>query len=179
MASSSEELLLPSHDDDHVISPELLAAVKIAVQEVVGVKLAKIDKALSDLVALTKRMADVEAAMQATSERLDDVVKNMIPALSSHVSNLSEALARRQLELEVHRRKWNIVIHGLKGAAKEDGTVTRAASLRFARDVLRVPNAEDTPLAACHRLSQRADAGIILRFVDLADRDAWLSGTNI
>lgn len=167
-----------SVDEHPGVSPELLAAVKIAVEEVVGSKLAKIDKALSDLVALNQRMAAVEAAMQATSDRLEDAITNMLPALTAHVSHLTEALARRQLELEVHRRKWNLVIHGLKGDAKEDGTVTRAKCLRFAQEVLQVPDAEDTPLAACHRLAQGADAGIILRFVDLADRDAWLSGTK-
>ena len=39
-------------------------------------------------------------------------------------------------------------------------------------------NASDTDLAACHRLSKRADSGIIVRFKDLKQRNAWLSGAK-
>ena len=94
------------------------------------------------------------------------------------MSHLAEALARRQLELEVHRRKWNLVIHGIQGDAKEDGSVTRQTCVQFAKTALKVPDAEATAFAACHRLSQKPNAGIILRFVDLAQRDSWISGTK-
>ena len=102
----------------------------------------------------------------------------MLPTITAHMSHLAEALARRQLEPEVHRRKWNLVIHGIQGDANEGGSVTRQTCVQFVKTVLKVPDAEATAFAACHRLSQKPNAGIILRFVDLAQRDSWISGTK-
>ena len=78
----------------------------------------------------------------------------------------------------MQRRKWNLIIHGIQGDAKEDGAVTRQSCIDFAKTVLKVTDADPTAFAACHRLSQEANAGIIVRFVDLAQRDSWLSGTK-
>ena len=160
------------------VSPEMLAAIKLAIKDVVGTQLANIDKALTQLVQINERIEGVEHAMQATSDRLENAITTMLPAITAHMSHLAEALARRQLELEVHRRKWNLVIHGIQGDAKEDGSVTRQTCIKFAKTVLKVPDAEATAFAACHRLSQKPNAGIILRFVDLAQRDSWISGTK-
>ena len=55
---------------------------------------------------------------------------------------------------------------------------TRAACVALARDYLQVDNASDTDLAACHRLSKRADSGVIVRFKDLKQRNLWLSGAK-
>ena len=160
------------------VSPEMLAAIKLAIKDVVGTQLANIDKALTQLVQINERIEGVEHAMQATSDRLENAITTMLPAITAHMSHLAEALARRQLELEVHRRKWNLVIHGIQGDAKEDGSVTRQTCVQFAKTALKVPDAEATAFAACHRLSQKPNAGIILRFVDLAQRDSWISGTK-
>ena len=46
------------------------------------------------------------------------------------------------------------------------------------KDVLRVEDANTTVFAACHRLSTKRNAGIIARFMDLAQCDQWLSGTK-
>ena len=82
------------------------------------------------------------------------------------------------MQIDVHRRKWNLVLHGLNGPAAEDERETRAVCIRFAKDVLKVPDAEDTRIAACHRLSRKQNAGVIIRFADLAQRDRWLAGTR-
>ena len=42
----------------------------------------------------------------------------------------------------------------------------------------RFQDAEATAFAASHRLSQKPNAGITLRFVDLAQRDSGISGTK-
>ena len=157
------------------ISPELHAAIKWAVKDAVGTQLANIDKALTQLVPINKRFDSLEHSMQATSDRLKDAITKLLPAITAHMSHLAGSLARRQLELEVHHRKWNLGIHGIKGHAKEDGAVTRQACINFTKTVT---DAEVTPFSACHRLSQKANAGIIVRFVDLAQRDSWLSGTK-
>ena len=160
------------------VSPEMLAAIKLAIEDVVGTQLANIDKALTQLVQINERIEGIEHAMQATSNRLENVITTILPAITAHMSHLAEVLARRQLDLEVHRRKWNLVIHGIQGDAKEDGSVTRQTCMQFAKTILKVADAEATAFAACHRLSQKPNAGIILRFVDLAQRDSWISGTK-
>ena len=75
-------------------------------------------------------------------------------------------------------RKWSLVIHGLDGGASEDGEVTRQTCKDFAKTVLKVEDAEATIFSACRRLSQRPNAGITIRFVDLAQWDRWLSVTK-
>ena len=94
------------------------------------------------------------------------------------MAKISEGFVKQNLELETHRRKWNLIFHGIKYVAGEDAKVTRAACLTFAKDVLKVADASNTRLAACHRLSRKTDAGIIIRFCDLKDRDAWLASAG-
>ena len=69
------------------------------------------------------------------------------------------------------------VIH-VTSKAGELECATRAKCIQFAKEVLKVEDVATWHLAACHRLSQKPNAGIILRFVDLAQRDRWLSGTK-
>ena len=84
----------------------------------------------------------------------------------------------KQLEIDVHRRKWNLVIHGIDGGAGEDEATTRQTCKDFAKHVLKVDDADATLFSVCHRLSPKPNAGIIIRFVDLAQRDQWLTGTK-
>ena len=86
------------------LDPRILEAIKRAVKEVLGSQLERIDQALTQLVELNQRMATVEKAMQATSDRLEAAISTLLPSITAHVSQLAEGLARRQLELEVHRR---------------------------------------------------------------------------
>ena len=157
------------------VSTELLAAIKLAIKDAVSTQLANIDKALTQI---NERIECLEHYMQTTSDRLEDAITTMLPAITAHMSHLAEALALGQLKLEVHRRKWNLVIHGIQGDAEEDGAVRRQACSNFAKTVLKVTDAEATTFPACRRLYQKANTGIIVRFVDLAQRDSWLSGTK-
>ena len=137
--SHGQDVLKDTDADDAImeppssVSPELLAAIKWAVKDAVGTQLANIDKALTQLVQINERIESLEHSMQATSDRLEDAITTMLPATTAHMSHLAEALARRQLELEIHRRKWNLVIHGIEGNAKEDGALTRQACVNFAK----------------------------------------------
>ena len=94
------------------------------------------------------------------------------------MAQLAEGLAKQTLQLDVHRRKWNLIVHGVDGAAGESEDVTRAACVDYARNALKVTGASDARIAACHRLSKKKDAGIIVRFCDLAERDRWIQGTK-
>ena len=69
------------------------------------------------------------------------------------MTQIAESLAHQTLQIDVHRWKWNVVIHGIEGpAGKED--VTRAKCIKFAREALKVDDADTGHLAACHRLSR-------------------------
>ena len=168
-------------DEETNIDAWILAAIKLAVREELGdisSRLENIDRTLANLVEVQRRMEVVEESIQFTSERLDALATEVLPALSNHMAQIAESLAHQTLQIDVHRRKWNVIIHGIDGPAGEEEGVTRTKCVNFAREVLKVADADAWHLAACHRLSQKANAGIILRFTDLAQRDRWLAGTK-
>ena len=168
----------PVAEQPSSVRPEMLAAIKLAIKDVIGTQLANIGKELTQLVQINERNERVEHTMQATNYRLENVITMMLPTITAHISHLAEALARRQLKLKVHRQKWNLVMHSIQGDAKEDESVTRQTCMQFAKTVLKVLDAETTAFTACHRLSHKPNAGIILQFVDLAQRDSWISGAK-
>ena len=148
-ASAADSIVEPPSS----VSTEFLAAIKWAIKDAVVTQLANIDKALTQLVQINERIESLEHSMKATSDRLEDAITTMLTAITANMSHLAGALGRRQLELEVHSRKWNLVIHGIQGDAKEDGAVTRQSCVDFAKTVSKVTDAEATAFAACHRLS--------------------------
>ena len=166
-------------DDDDTVSSKLLDEIRKIVREEVDKSLdRKLKTIQDDIAAIKDRLTPIEKGLDFASQRLDDTVKVILPDLSSHMTQLAEGLAKQTLQLDVHSRKWNLVLHGLKGEAGEQESGTRAKCVEFARDVLRVPGASNAHISACHRLSRKEDAGIIVRFCDLAERDRWISGTK-
>ena len=168
--------MAPTGDhDEEDFDPRMYRAIKKAVREEFGpikIRLDNIEKTLG------KRLDDAEEGLQFTSERVDRLMKTSLPAITDHIAQIAESLAQQTLEIDVHRRKWNIIVHGIEGPVAESEEATRGACTTFASEVLKVTDAENIPLAACHRLSRKKDAGIILRFTDLADRDRWMAGTR-
>ena len=168
-------------DEETTIDGRILTAIKLAVREEmceIFPQLEKIDKALANLVEVQQRMEVVEESIQFTSEHLDALATKVLPALSIHMAQIAESLAHQTLQVDVHCLKWNVVIHGIDGPAGEEEDVTRAKCIKFAREALKVDDADTWHLAACHRLSRMANTGVILRFIDLAQRDRWLTGTQ-
>ena len=168
-------------DEKVAVDARLIAAIKQVVREEMGqisTRLDSIDKTLTSLMEIQQRIEVVEESIQFTSSRLDSLATEILPALSDHMANLAESLALQTLQIDVHRRKWNIVIHGIEGPAGEEETATRDKCVTFARQVLKVEDANAWHLAACHRLSRKENAGIIIRFLDLSQRDRWLSGSK-
>ena len=107
------------------------------------------------------------------SERLDDLAKVHLPAMMDHVAKVAESLAQYTLNIDTHRRKWNLIMHGIDGPAAEDEMTTRRKCVHFAKEVLKVPNAEGCHVSACHQLSRKQNAGIIVRFCDLGSLAIW------
>ena len=174
----SQSILDDSGNLNPLIIDAIKDAVKSAIKEEIKETLEELKKVREDIQAINTRIDAIDQGLNFASKRLDSVIGTMLPALSDHMAKLSQGLVKQNLELETHRRKWNLILHGIKGGAGEDPKVTRAACVTFAKDVLGVTDASDARLAACHRLFRKTDAGIIIRFFDLKDRDAWLSSAG-
>ena len=84
----ADEVELPADVD-----PAILAAIKLVVQQEVSAKLETINKSLQELVTLNRRIADLEQSMQHTSDRLESVVSELLPAITQNLSSVSQALA--------------------------------------------------------------------------------------
>ena len=72
------------------------------------------------------------------------------------------------LDIDMHRRKWSLTIQGLKGAADEDEDTTRQACVNLAKQHLKITDASVFDFSSCHRLANKENAGIIIRFKDFA-----------
>ena len=163
------------------VDPQVLEAIKIAMQPMLDAQASmskKLDDTLQDLSAVRNKVDALEEAVQTSSDRVDAVVTDALPSINGHIATISKALAMRQLDTELHRRKGSLIITGVKGEASEKEEDTRATTLTFAKDSLKMPNALNTRLSACHRLSQEADAGIYVRFTDLQERNEWLTNAK-
>lgn len=157
---------------------ELLDAIRDIVREELDTRLGPIENALKDIVDIKKRIDEAEASIQDTSCRLEDLTTKSLPTMAEEINTMMEGLAQQTLELDVHRRKWNLCIHGIKGVAGEPSATTRSLCVDLAKQYLQVPTADISDFSAAHRLSRSCDSGIILRFNDLSKRDAWLAGAR-
>ena len=167
------------------VDPQILEAIKLAVKEEIQPLAKKLDDIAADLKGvlertskLEERVNHIEPGLQDCSDRVESLRINSLPAIADHIALIAEQLAHQTLKIDAHRRKWNLIVHGIDGAPMEDEKTTRRECLKFAKDTLKVTDAETHGMAACHRLSKKKDAGIIIRFVDLAHRDKWLTGTS-
>ena len=122
---------------------------------------------------MESKIVEIETSLTDTGARLDDVVNKSLPSIADHILKISTALNQRILDMDVHARKWHLTIQGLTGEAGEKESITREKCLQLASDI-GVPGAHSTHIAACHRLSGNANAGVIIRFCDLDQRDDWL-----
>ena len=71
-----------------------------------------------------------------------------------------------------------LIIQGLKGPGNENESATRKAPINLAPTHLRVVNAADSQIAACHRLNNKENVPIIVTFCDLSERNRWLDGAK-
>ena len=176
------------------IDPDILTAIRVCIQEEyakvrtdiellknsLNDRLDKIDKLSQDITTYKTTVSSVESGLQFASTRLDHIEEKVIPAVTRHLSILSQRQLHETLKMDAHRRKWNVVIHGIDGVAGEEESATRQAVKDFAQSALKLSpdDIRDSIFSACHRLSKKENAGIIVRFVDLMYRDKWLSGAR-
>lgn len=158
----------------NIIREEINNAIKSQVEK----RLDSLEESIKQMTEIRSTVSAMEDSLNFTSSRLDDLHKVTLPALAKHVESISTALVFQTLDLDVHRRKWSLTIQGLTGNAGEPEDATRRACVNLAQEHLGVTNAKDDDLAACHRLKQEANAGVIIRFRDLQDRNRWLDGAR-
>ena len=157
---------------------DLRAIIRDEISSVITERLERMADSIKQLAEIRTTVNSMEDSLNHTTSRLDDLHKVTLPSLAKHVEKLSTALVFQTLDIDTHRRKWNLTIQGLNGPAGEDESATRKTCVSFARQKLGVTQAKEDDLAACHRLKNTANAGVIVRFRDLQARNNWLDGAR-
>ena len=149
------------------ILPAIRQAVKDIISEEITPRLNNLELKLSELADMKvtlgnhkKRLDDYEKSLKFTGDQLNDVITKRLPELDTKFTDLTQNICMNMLDLENHRRKWSIIVNGLKGPKGEKELTTRANVKKFAKEHLKV------------------DAGIIVRFCDLSERNSWLSNAK-
>ena len=144
----------------------------------VDMRLSNMEESIKQIGNMRATVDSLEVALSNTSQRFDDLEKVTLPALASHIERITEAAIFQSLDLDVHRRKWNITLQGLPGLTGESEDITRESCVKFAKENLQLADAKNADFSACHRLKQEPNAAIIMRFRDLRDRNRWLDGAK-
>ena len=151
---------------------------KDSIRAEIGDRLDTIEMTLNTMQNIQTTIDGLETAMEFTSRRMDDLEKSALPALAQHVERVATKLALQTLDLDIHSRKWSLTIQGLNGAANEDKDITCRACVKLAKDHLSIADASEFDFAACHRLSNKDNAGVIVRFKDLQQCNHWLQNAK-
>ena len=177
MKSTSQESLrdfIRSEEFRGIIQQETRDAVKSEF----GDRLDQLDSAIKTVAETQSTVRGIESSMDFLSQRLDDLQQTALPAVAEHVKQVATQLALQTLDIDMHRRKWSLTIQGLKGAADEDEDTTRQACVSLAKQHLKITDASVFDFSLCHRLANKENAGIIIRFKDLQQRNNWLQNAK-
>ena len=174
------------------IDKELKEAIEKSVREIIRNeitdKLQNLERQVDSIVHMQKSIVDMQATLTQNVNRIEeiekllsfasaqivDIEKTLIPSVNKKSMDVSTKLCMNVLDMDTHRRKWSIIINGLEGEEKESEIKTCKMVRDFAKNCLKVKNVDNHKFAACHRLGSGADSGIIVKFVDLTERNEWL-----
>ena len=168
----------------------MIKAVKETVPVSVAAGLADINQKISSIEATLEDAVALQSEVANIKKETSKLKNETLPGLVAHLNKTVTQLALRDIDLNMHRRKWSVIFQGVSGNANEESDITRRSILAVAKNKLKLKDTRDAPLredqlAACHRLQSASDSAIIARFVDLKQRDRWLShaknlaGSNI
>lgn len=139
----------------------------------------KVQELENDRVEKTNKIASLEKSVTFLSAELDHLHQTVLPAFIEHVNKVAETLVERDLDTEVHRRKWCLVLQHLPGPKGEEAHTTRGKLVDFAKNHLKIPEACREDFGACHRLNHATEhSGIIMRFRDLEMREKWVQNAR-
>jgi hypothetical protein len=150
---------------DNRVSKELLQAIKVAVDQT----MAKWTEQLKEIEERLSAMSDLESKVEVLEKENSD--------LRNSLNRISKAAALKSLDTEVYSRKWNLIVYGIPGPSGESERDSEAKVRQMAKDDLLIPN-PSAQFSACHRLSQKDNAGIIVKFTNLNDKNEWLAKTK-
>ena len=156
---------------------DIRKTIRQEIQPIVD-RLDRVEQEIHIISALKTQVSEMGDSLEFLSRRLDDVSNTALPSLATHVEKVATALALQTLDIDVHRRKWSLTIQGITGAAGEEDEDTRDVCVALAKDKLGIADASVADFAACHRLSRKENAGIIVRFRDLGMRNRWLASAK-
>ena len=157
-----------------MVSKEILAAIQTAVKDAVATALLTAMKAWEDKISA---LQDQTAALEFKSANLEKENSTLKVQLES----IATTSALNAIDKEVYNRKWNVIIHGINGQKNEPENVTEDKVREMGTKILKINNANDRvahPFAACHRLSQVANSGIIVKFGNLTSKNEWFAQTK-
>ena len=173
---------------DEELKTAICDMVSKIIREEVTSKLQNLETKVNELTTMQRQFMDMQAtlarietsvhtmdkALTFMNKEIEEIKSTVVPNLDKKYENVTTKTCMNVLDIDTHRRKWSLVINGLKGEQNESDVITRNKVKEFATNVLKVDNAKNHNFSACHRLSQRPDSGIIIKFLDLSDRNAWL-----
>ena len=159
------------------LKEELNRALEIAIAPV-NASLATLTTSITDIkndiTAINNKHREIEASLQFQDTTLKQY-ETMFQTMKDFVVDIATNLSMYVLDMDAHSRKWSIMVQGLPGVGGESESVTRQKCADLGKKIKVQKPFASTNLAACHRLSQGANAGIIIRFTDLKDRNDWLA----
>ena len=170
-----------------IIREEVTSKLKILEDKVV-----ELGNMQNVIVNIQSRMTQTEAKVKTIESTVDDMDKSItfvnkqitelessvIPSLDNKFRDLTTKVCMNLLDMDTHRRKWSLILNGLKGEAKEHDSLTREKVKTFGKEGLKVTDADSHNFAACHRLAQNKDSGVIVKFLDLSQRNMWLTNAK-
>ena len=155
-----------------------MEAIRKVIKEENKVLCDKLDSAIVKLEALGAKYADIEKGLSDCAAKVEQIINNLVPQLVNKFTETATQLSMKLIDMDCHSRKWSLIIHGIKGEPRETNHVTAKKCVELATSFLDIKNASVKDFAACHRLKNERDSGIIVRFIDLNMRDRWLSGAK-
>jgi hypothetical protein len=154
---------------------DLMAAISEAVTKAITEHVPKaVDSAMKKW---TERLEELEERCEAAETKAAKAEKE-VACLTQELKELSVTNAMHAVDRDVYSRKWNLIIGGLPGTENEPENSTEAKVRDMAKFQLKIQSAHSMTLAACHRLSRDKNAPIIVKFINLNDRNSFLSNAK-
>ena len=157
------------------------SAVQSAVDAAMSKWLSRIETLENELTLLKQENSNLKASLDS-AKAITEVQSMDLESIQERntesqklISKLATTTAIQSINADMYSRKWNLIIHGLNGPKGESEANTEAKVRSMGTSLLKLTTVATAPFAACHRLSQRENAGIIVKFVNLTDRNAWLA----
>lgn len=160
----------------------MLAAIQTAVNEAVGpaVENAVTAALRTAMQTWERKISELEDKNAALEFKAADLLEENA-VLRAKLNQAATTSALKHIDNDMYSRKWNIIVHGIKGPRNESEEETEKKIREMASDILKIDDAKNRsthPFAACHRLSREADSGVIVKFSNLTSKNIWMAETK-